>query len=168
MIGRLLGLGPTVEMRTADALQPGPALIHGVVTAPSNIPSPVNRTACVAFYYRASYRRPSRLKGFQQELLRDALVYAANLTLEIDGVQISLVPKRNDDFDASVHQALGQSDLDGFRGVEKTVPPGASVRALGRLKRKRDVWTLQLEELKYEPPAKKPKPAKKKKNKRRG
>lgn len=159
MIGRLLGLGPPVEMRTAEDLQPGPALVHGVVHAANTIPSPVKRSRCVAFYYRASYRRPSRLKGFQQELLRDALVYAPDLTLEVGDTRIQLEPKRNDDFDAETHAALGRTDLDGFVGVEKLVPNGATVRALGKLKRKGDTWTLALEELRYEPP---PRPAKKK------
>ncbi len=167
MLGKLMGamgMGPVVEMRGAGDLQPGKALVHGKVSAPGTIPSPVNRKPCIAFYYRASYQRPSRLKGFQQELLRDALVYAADLELDVEGTSIELRPKRNDDFDAETHAALKASGMEGFRGVEKTVPNEVSVRALGRLKRKGDAWQLELEELHYDPPPPKKKkkaPAKK-------
>lgn len=159
MLGKLMdamGLGPVVEMRGPDDLQPGKALVHGTVSAPATIPSPVNRRPCVAFYYRASYQRPSRLKGFQQELLRDALVYAPDLVLDVDGTSIALQPKRNDDFDAELHAALKASGMEGFRGLENRIPDRAQVRASGRLKRTGDQWLLELDALHYDPPPPKP------------
>ena len=161
MLGKLmdaLGLGSVVEMQTAADLRPGRALLHGTVTAPAGIPAPVSRRGCVAFYYRASYRRASRLKGFQQELLRDALTYAPELRLRVDGVEVALEPMRNDDWGPDQHQTLARSGLDGFRGVETTIPDGGRVRAEGTLKRRGgDAWLLRLEKLHYDPPPKKSK-----------
>lgn len=170
MIGKIIGsfgLGPEVEMRTADDLRPARALVHGAVHAPATIPSAAKGTACVAFYYRGSYRRASRLKGFQQELLRDALCYAPDLTLQIGDVTVALAPTRNDDFGPDTHEALASGDLEGYIGVEQTIPNGASVRAAGRLRRRGEGWTLDLEALHYDPPPKKTQRAKKTQKKRR-
>ncbi len=159
MLGKLLGAlgaGGPVEMRTAEELRPGKALVHGVVTAETQLSSPVNQRPCVAVYYRGSYRRASRLKGFQQEFLRDALTYSPELKLHVGDVEIDLDPVRNDDFTHADHLAFKASDLDNYSGREQRVPDGAEVRAEGRLSRDGDRWVMRLEGLHYDPP---PKPA---------
>lgn len=152
MIGALLdtlGLRSPATVRAAADLRPGKAVVFGVVHG-ETMPSPVHGKPCVAFYYRASFRRASRVKGFAQALLRDALVYADGLTLTVDGVSIALEPKRNMSFGREAHMALVAQKIDGFRALEKRVPDGGQVAVAGTLRKKGDAWSMVFEQMDHQ------------------
>lgn len=150
MLTRLLdtlGLRTPPQVTAADALRPGRAVVWGEVQTETPIRSPVYNKPCAAFYYRASFRRPSRVKGFSQALLRDALVFADGLTLTVGETVVRLDPKVGMDFSRQDHQALVTNRIDGFRAIEKRVPLGARVAAHGTLRRDGEGWRLALVQL---------------------
>jgi len=145
-----LGLRSPAQVRAAGDLRSGKAVVFGVVRAGAPIRSPVHGKPCAAFYYRASFRRASRIKGFAQALLRDALVYAGDLVLTVDGVEIALTPRENAPFTREAHQALVAQKIDGFRAIEKRVPDGASVAVHGTLRRRGDRWAMAFDQMDHE------------------
>lgn len=153
MIGAVLdalGLRAPAQVRHAADLRSGKAVVFGTVRAAEPIPSPVHGKPCVAFYYRASFRRASRVKGFAQALLRDALVYADDLVLVVDDVEIALTPRENMAFGREAHQALKAEKIDGFKASEKRVPQGAQVAVHGKLARRGDRWSMTFEQLDHQ------------------
>lgn len=153
MIGALLdalGLRAPAAVRHAADLRPGRAVVFGALHTDQPIPSPVRGKPCAAFYYRASFRRASRLKGFAQALLRDALVYADGLSVTVDGVSIPLTPRNGVDFGRADHQALVKQKIDGFKALEKRVPVGAQVAVHGALRRTREGWTMRFDQIDHQ------------------
>ncbi len=157
MIGALLdtlGLRSPAQVRHAADLRTGRAVVFGTVRAAAPMPSPVHGKPCVAFYYRASFRRASRIKGFAQALLRDALVYADDLVLTVDDVEIALTPRQNVAFGRDDHKALRAQKIDGFKASEKRVPQGGQVAVHGTLRRRGDRWSMVFEQLDHQGSAK--------------
>lgn len=145
MIGALLdalGLRAPAAVRHPDDLRPGKAVLFGTLHTETPIESPVHGKPCAAFYYRASFRRASRVKGFAQALLRDALVYADGLTVDIEGTPVTLTPLEAARFDRAAHRALVAEKIDGFKASEKRVPVGAQVAVHGKLVRKGGAWHM--------------------------
>ncbi len=150
MLTRLLdtlGLRTPPQVTTAQELRPGRAVVWGEVKTETPVRSPVYNKPCAAFYYRASFRRPSRVKGFSQALLRDALTFADGLTLHVGDAVVRLDPKVGMDFSRQDHQALAAGGIDGFRAIEKRVPLGARVAAHGTLRRDGAGWRMALVQL---------------------
>lgn len=150
MITRLLdalGLRQPPRITTSAALRPGRAVLVGTLQCDAPVKSPIYGKPCAAFYYRASFRRPSRVKGFAQALLRDALVYADGLTLLLDDGAITIEPRNHIHFGRADHQALVQGGIDGFNAIEKRVPVGSRVAAHGVLHRQAGQWRLVMDQL---------------------
>lgn len=151
MLTRLLdalGVRKPARIEAGAALRPGRAVLFGTLQCETPVKSPIYGKPCAAFYYRASFRRASRVKGFAQALLRDALVYADGLTLVLaDGATVTLAPRSNTDFGRPDHQALQQKGIDGFRAIEKRIPVRSRVAAHGVLRRASGGWQLQLDQL---------------------
>ena len=144
----------------SDGLRPGRAVLRGTIRAAEPVTSPLNARVCAGFYYRASYRYNSRMRGFIQQKLRDALCYGGGLTLSLleDGRQVDLVPQETQPFAADEHAALKAQRIDGFKAKERVIKDGATVVVRGRLRRTRgtagppsDVaWTLRFQQLEVE------------------
>lgn len=153
MFGALLdalGLRAPARVQAAGDLRPGRAVVFGALHTEAPLRSPVHDTPCAAFYYRASFRRASRVKGFAQALLRDALVYADGLWVEVDGVRVAVEPRASVAFGRADHRALVAQGIDGFRAVEKRVPVGAAVAAHGVLRRRGEGFVLRLDRLDHD------------------
>ena len=127
--------------------------------------SAVKHSKCAGFYYRATFRVGSRMKGFIQRKLRDALVYGDDLVLELPDGEVALTPKRNDALDHEEHVELQQAGYDGFNAKESVIPDGATVRVYGRVRREKggEGWRMTFYLIELEEPEKK----KKKKIRRR-
>lgn len=151
MLTRLLdalGVRKPARIETGATLRPGRAVLFGTLQCETPVKSPIYGKPCAAFYYRASFRRASRVKGFAQALLRDALVYADGLTLVLaDGATVTLTPRTHTAFGRADHQALQRDGIDGFRAIEKRVPVGSRVAAHGVVKRDGGGWRLDMVQL---------------------
>lgn len=153
MIGALLdalGLRAPARVRHAGDLRAGKAIVFGTVHAAEPIRSPIHDKPCAAFYYRCSHRRASRVKGFAQALLRDALTYADGLTVRVDEVEITLRPANNTAFGREDHRALVAQRFDGFKASEKRVPQGGQVAVHGKLRRRGAGWEMVFEQLDHQ------------------
>ena len=137
--------GPVLR---AEDLRKGNATLQGKIHAPTALSSPLNRRTCAAFYYRATYTAPSRLKGFIRQKLRDAECYAEDLELILEGGErVRLIPSRHDDFDRKGHQALKAQGIEGFKAREIVIAQDARVNAVGKLSKSGQTWTLKVQSL---------------------
>ncbi len=154
------------QIRAADELRKGKALVYGTVHTETPLESPINRRPCAAVYYRSSYMRGSRLRGFQRAFLRDALTYAEGLELEVDGVRVQLRPAENQPFTHTDHQAMKAEGYDRFGAKEQRVPVGHEVCAQGKLTLEGEQWVMRVEQLHFEPATEPEKTASSKKKKK--
>jgi len=163
---------PKDVVREVAGLTPGKRAVAGRIRAGEPVFSPVRRSRCAGFYYRATFRVGSRMRGFIQRKLRDSLVYGGDLVLELPDGTVALQPKRCDSLEHEEHVALQQTGYDGFNAKESVIPDGAQVRVYGRVRRGKggEGWRMVFYLVELEEPDKKEKAKRKRRAKvvRRG
>ena len=141
---------PGDAIRTAADLRPGKCVLEGRLQGDEQLLAPTSKIPCLAFYYRATYLAASRVKKSVRRRLRDALCYAPEMRLELDGGSVSLVSKTSDSFTPEEHDALKAMDVDGFKAREDRVVANTPVRVVGRLKKSpgdSGEWRMEFQEL---------------------
>ena len=151
---RKLTVKPLEPLTSLQAARGGRVALQGKLSSQEAAISPMKMRACAAFYYRATYRYGSRMKGFVQQKLLDAMVYGPGLTLEVDDGIVELAPRKSQDFEPEAHKGLTDRKIDGFKASERLIPQGAVVVARGKLRRAGDQWRMALDGIQYEPPKK--------------
>ena len=143
-----LWYGPPL-VTSADELVKGTVIVEGTVSASKEaLVSPLTKTNCVAFKYRATYRTPSRTQGVTERLLKDVEVYSPEFDMSIGGGAIKVVPAEQGEFDAAQHQELLSGGLTGFKAEEFLIRRGTKVRARGKLSRgEGDGFVLRLQKM---------------------
>lgn len=126
-------LGPGKPVRHYSDLSPGRCAIEGVLAVVTPAQSPLGRTRCAAFRYRAFYTA-TRSSGMRRQLLMERFVCGQGLRLQLEGGEVGLHPQKADSFGRDDHLALKRKDMKGFRAVEHLLRAGAQVRATGKLR----------------------------------
>ncbi|MFH1437740.1 MAG: hypothetical protein ABIJ56_18680 [Pseudomonadota bacterium] len=143
-----LWYGPPL-VTNADELVKGTVIIEGTVgDSKESLVSPLTKSNCIAFKYRATYRTPSRTQGVVERLLKDVEVYSPEFQMSLDGGSIKVVPTAQGEFDAAQHQELQSGGFAGFKAEEFLIRRGTKVRARGKLSRgEADGFVLRLQEM---------------------
>ena len=156
MLTRILDwlAGEPGELQTRlEELRPGKRGLKGRLVAAEPLRSPIKASLCAGFYYRSSYRLSSRMKGYVRRPLRDALAYADELTLELEGGTVRLEPVRCEMLTHEDHVTLTQAGFDDYQAREQTVADRATVRVFGKLRRVgEDGWSMCFYRLEVDEP----------------
>ncbi len=132
LIDRLAGVPKETALRW-DELRPGRIAVEGRLYAEEPIAAPIGGADCAGYSYKCTHQVNSRLKGYIRRKLREVLVYAPSLRLEVEGGSVALEPQQHDLWSAAHHNALLQEDYMGFQATERLLVQGARVRIIGRL-----------------------------------
>lgn len=123
-----------VRTDVLDEVRPGQAVLTGTVRCERDlIHSPIQGTACAAFYYRATWAAPARGNTVRR-LLQQAEVYAPRFELLLEGGSVPVVASSSDVFGAAEHLELRGGGLPGFEAAEQLIRPGDRVRISGRVR----------------------------------
>jgi hypothetical protein len=130
-----------------SALRAGRAVVHGTIKAGAEqVRSPLKGLTCVAFYYRAWYKAQARGKWVER-VVKEAEVYAAAFSLEMDGGVMRVLPPRSVPFEAAEHRALLGRGFMGFQATEQVIRPGSRVKLHGTVHKDAEGFYLKLKQI---------------------
>lgn len=128
-------LAPTPDVTDLDDLRTGYRVMTGVVRSDGEeLTSPVARKPCVAFFYHATWKAPSR-GGTTTRTYLQAEVYAPRYRLELDGGEVVVIPKKPGSFDPAEHARAVAAGLPGFDPQEQLLRVGDRIRLRGWVRR---------------------------------
>jgi hypothetical protein len=133
LLRKLAGVPAQTTTRLAD-LRPGRVAVEGLLRTLEPIPAPLGGTLCAGYTYTCTHQVNSRLKGFIRRKLREVLVYAPELSIELEGGPVPLRPDRSDLWSSGHHGALLAEDYQGFEAKERLLALGARVRIIGKVR----------------------------------
>jgi hypothetical protein len=137
-------------IRSMEDLRPGKSILEGRLRGEETLLAPTSHIPCLAFYYRATYLAASRVKKSVRRRLRDALCFAPEMRLELQGGSVLLVRKSSDSFSPEQHEALKSMDVEGFKAREDRVVANTPVRVVGRLRKpsgNSGEWQMEFQEI---------------------
>jgi len=130
--------GPPL-VSAVEELAPGTAVVEGKALPSADrketLVSPLASAPCLAFHYNATYRTPSRSRGWVERVLKDVAVYVPSFDLDVGGGRVKVLCPPSGAFDKEEHRALQSGGYGGFKAVEQLIQPGVRVRVTGRLRR---------------------------------
>lgn len=152
---------PPADITAFDDANPGRVTLVGAARADESgvLRSPMEDQTCLAYYYKAVWKAPSRGSSIPR-VLKQAEVYVPHFRLEMEGGSILVQCRPSDPFDRKDHQDAQASNLPGFEAAEQLIRPGDRLRIKGRLKREEEDLVVKPSQIENLGPAPAPLPEK--------
>jgi hypothetical protein len=134
-----------VERSSLAGASAGKVILTGTIAAgDEELRSPIHGYACVAFFYRATWKAKTR-DSETTRVHRQAERYA-QFFLELEDASLPVVSRRSEDFGKQDHMQILAAGIPGLEPAEQLVRAGDRVRLHGRLHTGEQTW-LELVQL---------------------
>ena len=136
--------GPPV-VSTMEEIETGGAVIEGTALSPKQLlTSPLNGAGCIAYRYVATYRAPSRTKGWIERVLKEVEVYVPTFEMHIEGGRLTVLSPPSANFDREEHlKTVSQGGLNSLKAQEFLIRPTQRIRVGGRISKGKDGFVIK-------------------------